>query len=156
MVRLVKLISNPKAISVLYPAIMREICFWLLSGPYGGEICKIAMPDSQTRRITDAIYLLRDNFTTPLRIRQLAATARMSPSSFHQHFKALTSMTPLQYQKQLRLLEARRLLLSGSVNVAGAAYQVGYESASQFSREYARAFGTPPKRSVMDIKATAA
>lgn len=104
----------------------------------------------------NAIYFLRANFTQTLRIEQLAETARMSVSSFHQHFKALTSMTPLQYQKQLRLLEARRLMVAAGANVADAAYQVGYESASQFSREYSRMFGVAPKRDAMSLKALSA
>jgi len=155
LVRLTRLLATPRAIPVLYPAIMREICFWMLTGPNGGEVCKLVLPDSQTRRIADAIHLLRDNFTEPVRIEQLAAAARMSPSSFHQHFKTLTSMTPLQYQKQMRLLEARRLMVAGSANVENAAYRVGYESASQFSREYARMFGAPPKRDVADMRVAA-
>ncbi|HEY0122836.1 MAG TPA: AraC family transcriptional regulator [Rhizobium sp.] len=155
LVRLMALLATPKAIPVLYPAIMREICFWLLTGPNGGEVCKVTLPDSQTRRIADAIHLLRDNFSEPMRIEQLAAIARMSPSSFHQHFKTLTSMTPLQYQKQMRLIEARRLMVAGSANVASAAYQVGYESASQFSREYTRMFGAPPKRDVAEMRVAA-
>jgi AraC-like DNA-binding protein len=150
--RLIQLTQMPKAIPVLCRSIMREICYWLLTGPNGGEICKLALPGSHMRRMTDAIYLLRENFAEPVRIEQLASVARMSPSSFHQHFKTLTSMTPLQYQKHLRLLEARRLMVADGVNVASAAYQVGYESASQFSREYARMFGMPPKRDVAEIK----
>jgi AraC-like DNA-binding protein len=155
LVRLIGLLTTPRAIPVLYPAIMREICFWMLTGPNGGEVCKLVLPDGQTRRIADAIHLLRDHFTEPLRIEQLAAAARMSPSSFHQHFKTLTSMTPLQYQKQMRLLEARRLMVAGSANVESAAYQVGYESASQFSREYTRMFGAPPKRDVAEMRVAA-
>ncbi|QYA12504.1 AraC family transcriptional regulator [Rhizobium sp. AB2/73] len=155
LVRLTRLLSNPSAIPVLYPAIMREICFWMLTGPNGGEVCKLVLPDGQTRRIADAIRLLRDNFTEQVRIEQLAAVARMSPSSFHQHFKTLTSMTPLQYQKQMRLLEARRLMVAGHANVETAAYRVGYESASQFSREYTRMFGTPPKRDVTEMRMAA-
>jgi AraC-like DNA-binding protein len=154
-VRLVRLVDNPKAIPVLQPTIMREICFWLLTGPYAGEICKLVLPNSHLQRVAEAIYLLRDNFTKPVRIEHLAAAARMSPTSFHQHFKILTSMTPLQYQKQLRLLEARRLMASNDVNVSHAAFQVGYESPSQFSREYARMFGTPPKRDVTELKSIA-
>ncbi|MFS8111578.1 AraC family transcriptional regulator [Rhizobium jaguaris] len=155
LVRLTSLLATPRAIPVLYPAIMREICFRMLTGPNGGEVCKLVLPDSQTRRIADAIHLLRNNFTQPMRIEQLAAAARMSPSSFHQHFKTLTSMTPLQYQKQMRLLEARRLMVAGGANVENAAYQVGYESASQFSREYARMFGAPPKRDVAEMRMAA-
>jgi AraC-like DNA-binding protein len=154
-VRLVRLLATPKAIPVLYPSIMREIYYWLLSGPNAGAICKIALPNGHTQRIADAIYVLRENFSRSIRIEELAATARMSPSSFHQHFKTLTSMTPLQYQKQLRLLEARRLMVSDAANVTRAALQVGYESPSQFSREYARMFGTPPKRDAMTMKAMA-
>ncbi|MDL2407662.1 AraC family transcriptional regulator [Rhizobium calliandrae] len=155
LVRLTSLLATPRAVPVLYPAIMREICYWMLTGPNGGEVCKLVLPDSQTRRIADAIHLLRNNFTQPMRIEQLADAARMSPSSFHQHFKTLTSMTPLQYQKQMRLLEARRLMVAGSANVENAAYQVGYESASQFSREYARMFGAPPKRDVAQMRMAA-
>jgi AraC-like DNA-binding protein len=153
MLRLIRMLETPRAIPVLYPAIMREICFWLLTGAHGDEVCKLALPNSHTRRIADAIHLLRDNFSRPVRVEELAAAARMSPSSFHQHFKALTSMTPLQYQKQLRLLEARRLMMAGGANVSSAAYRVGYESASQFSREYSRMFGAAPKRDALELKA---
>ncbi|MBS0231881.1 MAG: AraC family transcriptional regulator [Proteobacteria bacterium] len=151
-VRLVGLLKTPKAIPVLQPAIMREISFWLLTGAHGGEIVKLVLPTSRTRRLSEAIQVLRNNFTEPVRIDDLAAVAHMSPSSFHQHFKTLTSMTPLQYQKQLRLLRARQLMSDGKINVSDAAYQVGYESASQFSREYARMFGTPPKRDAIDLR----
>ncbi|MEH7910397.1 AraC family transcriptional regulator [Rhizobium laguerreae] len=151
--RLIRTLATPKAIPILHPAIMREISFWLLSGKNGDEICKLALPDSHTRRVAEAIYLLRGNFADAIRVEKLAAAARMSPSSFYQHFKMLTSMTPLQYQKQLRLLEARRLMVTDGFNAANAAYQVGYESASQFSREYARMFGTPPKRDISEMKA---
>jgi transcriptional regulator GlxA family with amidase domain len=156
MLRLVRLLDLPQAVPVLFPAIMREICFWLLTGENGGEVCKLALPDSHTRRIASAIYLLRDNFTRAIRVRELADAARMSVSSFHEHFKALTSMTPLQYQKQLRLLEARRLLLAGGLSVSGAAYRVGYESASQFSREYSRMFGGAPRLDIAEAKSSAA
>jgi AraC-like DNA-binding protein len=154
--RLVRLLATPKAIPILYPAIMREICFWLLTGPHAGEVCKLVLPNSQTQRITRAIHMLREQFSKPLRIEELAAASGMSASSFHQHFRALTAMTPLQYQKQLRLLEARRLLIDGDINAAHAGYRVGYESASQFSREYARMFGQPPKRDVTEVKALSA
>jgi AraC-like DNA-binding protein len=150
--RLVRLMSNSNAIPVLFPAIMREIHYWMLTGPYGGEIAKLAMPDTHAERVARAIHHVRDNFTKPLRIEQLAEVARMSPSSFHQHFKTMTSLTPVQYQKQLRLVEARRLMLSEDANVSEAAYHVGYESASQFSREYSRSFGIAPKRDVMQFR----
>jgi AraC-like DNA-binding protein len=152
--RLMRLLDTPHAIAMLAPAIMREVYFWLLSGRHGGEVCKLAHADGHTRRIAQAINLLRQDFAQPIRIEQLAEAARMSPSSFYQHFKTLTAMTPLQYQKQLRLLEARRLMLADAVNATGAAYLVGYESPSQFSREYARMFGAPPRRDVEGMRAT--
>ena len=156
MLRLVRMLDTPQAIPVLYPALVREICFWLLTGANAGEVCKLALPDSHTRRIAAALFLLRNHFTRPIRVEELAAAARMSPSSFHQHFKTLTSMTPLQYQKQLRLLEARRLMLADGANASSAAYQVGYESASQFSREYARMFGMAPRRDALELKRASA
>lgn len=148
--RLVRMSETPKAIPILYPSVMREICYWLLSGPHGGALRNLALPESNSERVVKAIYFLRDHFAQTLRVEQLAEVARMSPSSFHQHFKALTAMTPLQFQKQLRLLEARRLMVADAANVAEAAYQVGYESASQFSREYSRMFGVAPKRDAMN------
>jgi AraC-like DNA-binding protein len=156
LLRLVRMLETPKAIPILYPSVMREICFWLLAGPNGGEVCKLALPSSHARCVAKAIYLLRENFIRPVRIEQLADAARMSPSSFHQHFKMLTSMTPLQYQKHLRLLEARRLMMRDGIRVTDAAYRVGYESASQFSREYVRMFGQSPKRDVKELKKRAA
>lgn len=154
--RLARMAMTPDAAQILYPSVMREICYWLLTGPYGAEIAKLTLPDSHTDRVANAIYYLRDNFAQTLRVEQLAEVARMSLSSFHQHFRAMTSMTPVQYQKQLRLLEARRLMVSDAVNVSEAAYQVGYESASQFSREYSRNFGVAPKQDVMNYKALVA
>ncbi len=150
--RLVRLCHSPQAVGVLYPTIMRELCFWLLSGPYAAQIVRLALPFSPIRRITTAIHLMRESFKTTLRVNDLAAAAGMSPSSFHQHFKALTAMSPLQYQKQLRLLEARRLMVADDVNVTNAAFEVGYESPSQFSREYARMFGRPPKQDAQAAK----
>jgi AraC-like DNA-binding protein len=150
LVRLIRMLETPQAIAVLYPSVMREICFWLLTGRHGSEVCKLALPSGHTHRIAKAIHTLRRDFAHPIRAEQLAAAARMSPSSFYQHFKLLTSMTPLQYQKQLRLLEARRLMLADAVNATNAAYRVGYESASQFSREYTRLFGAPPRRDVSE------
>jgi len=152
--RLLRLLDTPAALPVLQSSILREIYFWLLTGPNGAEICKLATVDSHTERLSRAIHLLRD-LSRPVRTEQLAAAAQMSISSFHQHFKALTSMTPLQYQKHLRLLEARRLMLTDAVTATTAAYQVGYESPSQFSREYARMFGAPPRRDVEGVRAGA-
>jgi AraC-like DNA-binding protein len=154
--RLIRMAMTPDAAHILYPSVMREICYWLLTGPYGAEIAKLTLPDSHTDRVANAIYYLRDHFAQTLRVEQLAEVARMSLSSFHQHFRTMTSMTPVQYQKQLRLLEARRLMVSDAANVSEAAYQVGYESASQFSREYSRHFGVAPKQDVMNYKALVA
>lgn len=150
--RLVTMAETPASIDFLHPLVMREICYWLLRGPHGAELRKLALPESHSERIGRAIYHVRERLDQPVRIEELAEIAGMSASSFHQHFKTMTSMTPLQYQKQLRLLEARRLMVADAATVNEAAYRVGYESASQFSREYARAFGTPPKRDVMTLK----
>lgn len=148
--RLIRMFDRPESIPILYPSVMREICYWLLSSPYGSELCKLVSPETNAARVSRAIYLIHSEIAQTLRVEELAKAARMSASSFHQHFKALTSMTPLQYQKQLRLIEARRMMVIEDVNVAEAAYQVGYESASQFSREYSRMFGVAPKRDVMN------
>lgn len=151
--RLVRLLDTPKAIPTLYPVIMREICYWLLTGPHGGDVARMALTNTPSQRVMEAMRSLRERFAEPVRIEELATIAQMSVSVFHRQFKALTSASPLQYQKQLRLLEARRLIVSRAVNVEAAAFQVGYESASQFSREYSRMFGEPPKR---DLKRLAA
>lgn len=153
--RLVNLLDTPAAIPVLAKSAMREIYFWLLSGPHGASISRLASPDSHTERLSKAIHLLRDDLARSISVDELAAAAKMSPSSFHQHFKALTSLTPLQYQKQLRLLEARRLMLADAVTATTAAYRVGYESPSQFSREYSRMFGAPPRRDVAVMRTIA-
>jgi AraC-like DNA-binding protein len=154
--RAIRLLDRPQAIPMLYPALMREICYWLLTGPQGGAIARMALGSDRTHRIVSAVHALRDRFTDPVRIEALAAIAQLSPSAFHRQFKALTGMTPLQFQKQLRLFEARRLLASGECNVETAAFRVGYESASQFSREYSRMFGAPPLRDVAALRRLAA
>lgn len=151
--RLVRLLETPKAIPTLYPIIMREICYWLLTGLHGGDVARLALANSPSQRVISAMYSLRTRFRDTVRIDDLAAIARMSASAFHRQFKALTSLTPLQYQKQLRLLEARRLMVSRAFNAEAAAFEVGYESPSQFSREYARMFGAPPKRDQQHLQA---
>jgi transcriptional regulator GlxA family with amidase domain len=125
---------------------MREICYWLLTGPHGGEVARLTLTNSPSQRVMSAMHSLRTRFKETVRIEELAAIAQMSPSALHTQFKMLTSLTPLQYQKQLRLLEARRLMISCAVNVEAACFEVGYESPSQCSREYARMFGARPKR----------
>jgi AraC-like DNA-binding protein len=150
--RLVRLLDTPKAIAALAPMIMREICYWLLAGPHGGAVVRATLEHGHPSRVIRAIHSLRDRYLEPVRVAELAAVAKLSPSAFHRQFKALTAMTPLQYQKQLRLLEARRLMVADAANVETAAFAVGYESPSQFSREYARMFGVPPKRDSRSIK----
>ena len=154
--RLLRLLDTPIAIPVLYPAIMREISYWLLTGPHGGAVMRMTLSNDHEYRILQAIHYLRDHFAEVVRIHDLAAVAQLSPSAFHRQFKAVTAMTPLQYQKQLRLLEARRLMTAGAANVGDAAFRVGYESASQFTREYGRMFGLPPRCDVNLLKCTAA
>lgn len=154
--RMVRLLDTAHAIPVVAPLIMRELCYWLLAGPQGGVVARMALANRHVRRVLNAIHLLRDQFTQAVSIDDLAAVAQMSTSAFHRQFKALTAMTPMQYQKQLRLLEARHRMLAGTANAEAAAYQVGYESPSQFSREYARMFGAPPRRDIEALQSSAA
>ncbi|CAG9243770.1 AraC family transcriptional regulator [Paraburkholderia caribensis] len=150
--RLIQLLTMPEAIPAIYPAIMQEITYWLLTGPSAGEISKLTSPNGYTQRIANTITFLHNDIARPVRIEDLAERAQMSPSAYYQHFKSLTSLTPIQYLKQLRLLEARRLMVAEGANVTSAAYQVGYESISQFSREYSRMFGASPKRDVAELQ----
>lgn len=144
--RLMKLFARPAAVPVLHESLVRELHYWLLAGRHGTAIRRLGWPDSHAQRIARAVSLLRKDFARPLRVEQLAAVAGMSPSSFHQHFRAVTSLSPLQFQKQLRLIEARRLMRAEGMTAGSAAFAVGYESVSQFTREYGRLFGLPPLR----------
>ncbi|HEY9071727.1 MAG TPA: AraC family transcriptional regulator [Candidatus Ozemobacteraceae bacterium] len=150
--RLIELLDEPKDIPILAPLIQREICYRLLVGEQGMRLREIAMAGSLSRQISQAILWLRRNYTQPLHIGDLATHVSMSKSAFHHHFRALTAMSPLQYQKNLRLNEARRLMLTERLDATTAALQVGYESPSQFSREYSRLFGAPPLRDVMSLR----
>lgn len=150
--RLVALIGDPKAARALAPLVEREILYRLMTGEQGGRIRQIAVSESKLAQVSRAIRWIKQHYNLPFRIETLAAEARMSPSALHQHFKAVTSMSPLQYQKRLRLQEARRLMLLESLDAASAGHRVGYESASQFSREYARAFGAPPMRDIERLR----
>ena len=150
--RIVRLLDTPRAIPVLYPAIMREICYWLLTGPHGAEVLAMTVGKTHTRDVLNAIHYLRDHFAEPVRIEDLASLAHMSPSAFHRQFKAITAITPLQYQKQLRLLEARRVMIADELNVGTTAARVGYESSTQFIREYGRMFGLPPRRDMLALR----
>jgi AraC-like DNA-binding protein len=150
--RLTKLLDTPEDIPMLAPMIIREIYYRLLMGEQGEAVRQIATSGSHMQRIAEVIQLIKADFTQPMRVEELAGQANMSPSSFHHHFKKVTSMSPLQYQKQLKLLEARRLMLTENSNAANAAYQVGYESPSQFNREYSRMFGAPPIKDVERLR----
>ena len=150
--KLVGLLDTPEAILALYPAVMRELCYWLLTGPHGGDIARLVLGNGHDGRVLAAIQTLRIRFAESVRVEELARIAHLSASAFHRQFKALTAMTPLQYQKRLRLLEARNLLLAGAASAETIALQVGYVSASQFSREYARLFGAPPRRDVERLR----
>lgn len=142
---LLSLLDRPGDVAMLAPLREREILYRLLQGPLGQQLCAIAQEDSRLSRVRRAILWMHEHYDGMLRTSALAEIAGMSVASFHRHFKAATAMSPLQFQKTLRLHAARRLLASGS-EASRAAYSVGYESASQFSREYARAFGMPPSR----------
>jgi AraC-like DNA-binding protein len=150
--RLLRLIEETKHIAVLAPLVEREFLYRLLIGGQSARLRQIALSESRAQQVNKAIGLIKRNFRKTLRIEQVASEANMSPSSFHQHFKAVTSMSPLQYQKQLRLQEARRLILSQSLDAATAGHAVGYDSPSQFCREYARLFGQPPLRDIARLK----
>ncbi|MEH2149523.1 AraC family transcriptional regulator [Nostoc sp.] len=150
--RLTRLLDTPQDIPILAPMIIREMYYRLLMGEQGEAVRQIATSGSNMQRIAEVIKLIKADFTKPMRIEELAGQASMSPSSFHHHFKEVTSMSPLQYQKQLRLLEARRLMLAENSDAANAAYQVGYESPSQFSREYSRMFGAPPIKDIERLR----
>ncbi len=152
-VRLLRLLDRPDEIAVLAPLAEREILYRLLVGEQGHRLRQIARAESKLTQVNRAIDLIKRDFRKPLRIEDLAARANMGLSSFHQHFKAVTAMSPLQYQKQLRLQEARRLILGQSIDAATAGHHVGYDSPSQFSREYARLFGAPPLRDIARLRA---
>lgn len=151
LLRLLSLLDTPADIPVLAPMIERELLYRLLQGPQGRLLRQIARPDGALDRVRRAVGWIRDNHTAQLRIEAVCAASGMSRASLHRHFLALTGLSPLQYQKQLRLQEARRLLLAGEHSASDVAFAVGYESASQFSREYLRQFGAPPARDVRQV-----
>lgn len=146
LLRYLRLAADPLAARVLGPGVLRELHFHLLTSPIGGMLRELLRHDSHASQVARAIALLRRDFRRTIPVAELARTAGMSASSFHGHFKAITATTPLQYQKELRLLEARRLLQGTGLGVSAAAWEVGYESPTQFSREYARKFGVAPSR----------
>lgn len=150
--RLARLLDTPQDIAALAPLYTREVLYRLLSAPEGGRLAQMAMVDSHSQRIARVIELLRQRFQAPLKLDALAEQVHMSVSTLHHHFKAVTAMSPLQFQKHLRLQEARRLMLFEHLDAATAGHKVGYESQSQFNREYSRLFGSPPVRDIKRLR----
>lgn len=150
--RLTRLLDTPEDIPFLAPMMIRELYYRLLTSEQSEAVWQIATSGSHMQRIAEVINQIKAEFTQALSMDELAKQARMSSATFHRHFKAVTSMSPLQYQKQLRLLEARRLMLAEDADATQAAYQVGYESPSQFSREYSRMFGAPPMKDIERLR----
>jgi AraC-like DNA-binding protein len=151
-VRLVRLVDSHTHAQVLLPLITREILYWLLMGEQGSRLRHLALQGGYTPEIVQAVKRLRQDFDQPLRIEEMAQELGMSVSGFHHHFKAVTALSPLQFQKQLRLQEARRLMLGEDLDAASAAYRVGYQDASYFNREYKSLFGIPPMRDVQRLR----
>ncbi|WCE05654.1 AraC family transcriptional regulator [Pseudoxanthomonas sp. JBR18] len=150
--RLLGLLDRPASLALLQAALLRELHYWLLVGRHGQAIRMLGLADSHARRVARAVNIIRADYARPLRIEHLAQVADMSPSSFHAHFRAVTTLTPLQFQKQVRLIEARRLMLAEGAMIAQAANAVGYESIQQFTREYGRMFGLPPARDMRQAR----
>ena len=153
--RLIRLVDSPNDAHCLAPLLKREIIYLLRSGAQRDRLMQMAALGSSTHRVTEALTWLRKDFNQPLRIDNIASEFGMSPSSFHHHFKALTAMSPLQFQKQLRLQEARRLMLGEGLDAASAGSRVGYDDASYFNREYKKLFGKPPIRDVHRLQEAA-
>ncbi|WP_147261833.1 AraC family transcriptional regulator N-terminal domain-containing protein [Pseudonocardia hierapolitana] len=154
--RLLRLLDHPADARVLAPLVEKEILWRLLTGPHGAIVRQIGLADSSLSQVSRAIRWIRDNYAEPMRIEDLARTAGMSAAAFHRHFRAVTTMSPLQFQKRIRLQEARSLLLARPDDVAGVGHLVGYDSPSQFSREYRRLFGAPPGQDATRLRAAAA
>ena len=155
MTRLLRLLDAPRDAPVLRPLVEREILWRLLCGPQGGRVRQIGLADSRLAQVRHAIRHIRQHYAAALSIEALAALANMSESSFHRHFRAVTAMSPIQFQKQIRLQEARSRLLADADDVAAVGYAVGYDSASQFSREYSRMLGAPPGRDAARLREVA-
>ena len=147
--RLMQLLERPEAMAILHKTLMRELHYWLLAGQLGKSIALLGRPDSHARRIARAVSILRAEYAQRIPVARLANAAGMSASSFHQHFRAVTSLSPQQFQKQLRLIEARRLMLANGLSASRAAFAVGYQSVPQFTREFGRMYGNSPAREAM-------
>jgi AraC-like DNA-binding protein len=150
-VRLMEMLAHPNETTLLAPLVIEEILIRLLTSPFGMQVAQIGMPESNTHKVVQAISWIQAHYAEPIQIDKLANTVNMSVSSFHQYFKAITSMSPLQFQKTLRLQEARHLMLSKIMDVSRASMQVGYASVSQFSREYSRFFGSSPTKDITKL-----
>lgn len=150
--RLLRLLDRPETLAVLGPQLSRELHYWLLSGRHGGAIRALGVTDSHAQRVARAVAILRRHYAEPIKVEALAEAAGMSLSAFHVHFRSITSLSPLQFQKQLRLIEARRRMLAQGEAISDAAYGVGYESVPQFTREYGRMFGAPPARDIRQAR----
>jgi AraC-like DNA-binding protein len=150
--RMMRVLDRPASVPVLQTQLIREMHYWLLAGRHGPAIRHLGFPDSHAQRIARAIEVIRSDYASALPVERLAAVAGMSPSTFHHHFRAVTSLTPLQFLKQFRLIEARRLMLADGARPSDAAYAVGYESVPQFTREYRRLFGLPPVRETEEAR----
>jgi AraC-like DNA-binding protein len=146
--RLMRLLERPASIPILGNQLIREMHYWLLTGRHGAGIRALGVTDSHATRIGRAVAIIRSAYAQTLTVERLAEAASMSLSSFHHHFRAVTSLSPLQFQKQLRLIEARRMMISEGASISTAAYEVGYESVPQFTREYGRLFGVSPARDI--------
>jgi AraC-like DNA-binding protein len=155
LLRLVRLLDAPQDIPVLAPLILRELHYRLLQGEQQGRLAEMAIGDGRLRRVAGAIAWIKEHYAEPLQVEALAKRVNMSPSALHGHFRAVAGVSPIQYQKRLRLQEARRLLVSETMSAEAVAYEVGYASASQFSREYVRLFGQPPRRDAERMRADA-
>jgi AraC-like DNA-binding protein len=151
-VRMLRLLDHPRDIPVLAPMIEREILWLVMSGDQGATVRQLGLADSSLSRVRHVVRWMRERYAEPVRVDELAQQARMSPSAFHRAFHSVTAMSPIQYQKNIRLQEARLRLLANPGDIAATAFAVGYESASQFSREYRRQFGAPPSRDVARLR----
>lgn len=154
-VRLLRLLDRPRDLAVIGPLVRREILWLLMTGAQGATVRQLGLGASSLSQVAQAVRYLREHYAEPVRVDDLARLTSMSPSAFHRSFRAVTAMSPIQFQKQVRLQEARVRLVAAPSDVAGAAYAVGYESASQFSREYRRRFGAPPGRDAARLRGAA-
>jgi len=150
--KLIRLLDTPDEIKFLAPLVIREIIYRLLTGEQGARLSHLLVAEGDTRRISKAVEQLRESLDQPLRIENIARDLGMSVSGFHYHFKSVTAMSPVQFQKQMRLQEARRMMLGEDLDVASAGSRVGYEDPSYFSREYKKMFGAPPQRDIARLR----